>query len=675
MVVDLGLSALLRKPWRFLASVLKSSLIAGSGALFFFACTASRNPAPSPPSEMATRCRTCPPTSLRPASACVAHSRLFAMSNNDMANNGLSVASFDMPNNDMPNNGLSAASLIVNSQLLTELPKQALTPEVFLAPEPSSYAAWLDLLHRDYAPDLVQYIVSCALDPCERVKIPDDDRLARWRERFPDGFPGELGLCSGSYNEWADNRNVPQEKAWSAPRATNPTGATSACLQRVSACVLARVSATETRVPISPRGDGRDGKSLLPKVAVATQYRENHGTPIQSFKRCDEMCLWGDPTRRNCDWEPRYVGQCVRGPDPNTSGRGPDDNTSVRKVHLKLKHASHARIRVVKGIYGGDDTDPPPGAGPVTPPVFSHGQFVEFPTYYGGQMLKETNSGEVEFDCPDNGPLLRPAQSAAWALATAAAEPGTWPSDEVGRQSLRTGYYSVMLGSLTPGIALPSEADVEATTTPILEPSSLSEYDRYPADEEHVFSYREGGFYGTIFEWPPITQECPGKQCSSKQCSSELMLSGQQFACHSAIWTPRNAMLANRLCAGSTSQMPSCFVNIPTSCDLPWNSYPTQASCAPQVSTLAPQMPLHPTEYDTCVGTPSGSSSPLKFPSPFTTYLNHPCDLFASDLECLQFLDARLGVLKRTNAPLSKQPPRRSAGGGGSPPPTPAPVH
>src|SRR5204863_9982539 len=78
------------------------------------------------------------------------------------------------------------------------------------------------------APELLEYVVSCALDPCERVDLPDealaapgDEALATWRRRFPDGLPGQLGLCSASYRANA-GANGPADVSW-ALRDSRPT--------------------------------------------------------------------------------------------------------------------------------------------------------------------------------------------------------------------------------------------------------------------------------------------------------------------------------------------------------------------------------------------------------------------------------------------------------------------
>jgi hypothetical protein len=474
--------------------------------------------------------------------------------------NGLSIGAFDVPHNglatssiDVPHNGLAPPSL-PNRDLLLALAKHVLSATMFSV-DPG---LWRPLLAQPYAPDLVEYIASCALEAGKSIDIP-----AQWaeldavRHRLSCGFTGQLGLCA----------------SWDAQPASPE------CLERVSACVLARVNAVAARVPISMRGEAT---KLLPKVSVQTQFRENHGTPIASFERCDRVCLWGDRVRRNCDWEPRFVGQCVR--DPRAGG----GSEPARQVQLKIAAGARVRVRICKGIYGCDDTAPGAGAGPATAPVFANGRLVEFPTYYGGQMVDQAAAdagATVAFDCPDDGPLVKDAAGGL----------------------LRTGYFSVMLGSLTPGVPLPAGADVALVRgAPTGEP--FATHDAYPAPEAQIFSYREGGFYGSLFSVLPPPSPPPN----------------DKFSCASELWTFPAAQREDRLCAGPTGAVlpGGCFGHDPPGqCDVTSDPGSCQAA-----ATVAPAV------YDACQGTPPA------WKHPYTTYLNHPCDFFATDEECVRFI-------------------------------------
>lgn len=531
------------------------------------------------------QCTTCPPSSLPPDRGCEAP----PSPTPGTLTNGLGIGAFDVPHNglavssiDVPHNGLPPTTL-PNRALLEALAQHALARTMF-ALDPG---LWRPLLGQPLAPDLVEYIASCALDAGQSIDIP-----AQWaeldavRHRLTCGFAGQLGLCGRTYQASPAAQGRPSEPTWG----TQPP--TPGCLERVSACVLARVNAVAARVPISMRGEAT---TLLSKVSVQTQFRENHGTPIQSFERCDRMCLWGDRLRRNCDWEPRFVGQCVR--DPRAGGA----SEPARKVELKIGSSTRARVRICKGIYGCDDTAPGIGAGAATPPVFANGRLVEFPTYYGGQMIDQAAAepgATIAFDCPDDGPLVKDGAGGL----------------------LRTGYFSVMLGTLDPRVLLAASDDVALVRGgPGGEP--FATHDAYPAPELQIFSYREGGFYGSLFSQRPPPDPIPN----------------DKLACASAVWNYDAALAADRLCAGPMGAVlpGGCFGNVPGRCDVASDP----GSCHPATGML-------PEVYDACRGTPSD------WKHPYTTYLNHPCDFFATDEECVPYVNDGKQI------PI-RRPPRR----------------
>jgi len=503
----------------------------------------------------------CPVSSLPPAPACDPDNTARVRGARPL---------LDLPHNSLSPASLTVESLTANGPLLGRLQTTALGP---------GFSGGAGALHKNepHGAELMTYIAACALDPCDAVAIPPrpssqpdraQDRLDEVRATYPDGFHGELGLCGERYN--LETAGSP-ETAWaSAPP-------TAACLQRVSACVLARVNAVDKRVKISLRGDGM---VLVPRVPVETTLRENHGTPIPSFKGCDEQCLWSSPLTRNCDWEPRYVGQCVRG---RLASDQPGSAHGTVTVRLKDAPAgTRARIRVCPGIHGCDDRD----GGPSLPP----------PAYSGAPLiagLELDDQGTVTFPCPRNGPVVDPTGAPL-------------PPEQIGDGDL-TGYYSVMIGAL-PGETLPADLDVE-----LVDPATAT--DAYPADEPHVFTYREGAFYGGLFGEPPRVVDC----------AESTMFAGDQYVCFSKMWSLGAAMAADRFCAGPDAP---CFMNAPAGCDT------TAAGQGVGVPTIS--SPVGGEVYESCAG--NGQT----WQQPYTTYLNHPCDLLDSVTACKGYLDPRL---------------------------------
>lgn len=455
--------------------------------------------------------------------------------------------------NDLWNNALDPSALAQNQPLLNRLAANPLSASLF-AGQPSSLLANL------YARDLLKYIVSCALDPCDSIAFAPPptgfpsaflDPKSNEESTSPIVFRGEIGLCGATYA--SNHHTATANDNWKTPTAPSP-----GCLERVSACVLARVNSVGKRVPFSVRGIGLKTGTRVP---VQSTYREGDGTTIASFEGCDTRCSWAG--NRNCDWEPRYVGQCERGqqvkltftPAAVTSSEAPTPG---------------ARIRICNGINGCDNFDP--GAGTPTPsPIHSTktGVDTQLPTPYGGTILAESTSNEVKFPCPPNGP-------------------------KVG--ALETGYYSVMLSALASGDPPLRPGDDVKLASPT--PSATNSY---YASEQAVFTFLEGAFYGDIFH--------RRRQMETPDRTKETALGGYQHACFSSNWNSAVAAAADRFCAVAGS---GCFVNPPLPCDGP--------SGASQFSLG---------HYKSALG------SARTWRTPYTTFLNHPCDLSRDRASCV----------------------------------------
>lgn len=340
------------------------------------------------------------------------------------------------------------------------------------------------------------------------------------------------------------------------------------CRELVSACVLARVNAVHRKVVLSTRGDGL---TLATAVPVETEYRAP--TPdreIYSFTTCPQVGAGG-----NCGWEARFVGQCTRGLFSDEATATPPSQVTLKVTVHGVATPGLASIRVCKGIYGCDDQ----ASSPAQPPPI-----------YGGERIAE-GGDQVTFPCPLNGPKLGP---------------------------VRTGYYSVMVAP-KPGQQLPTGLDVS-----LVAPNPATATDQYPQDEEHVFTYREGAFFGDIFENPCRDLGTGGDAL----CQPKAMLTGQQYACFSDGWDHAAAVASSRFCAG-----PGCFDNEPARCDMGSDPQPSWASVANATDGIGEVAA-------------SSSSAPIVYAKagawtyPITTYLNHPCDLFPTIADCKALLSA-----------------------------------
>lgn len=170
----------------------------------------------------------------------------------------------------------------------------------------------------------------------------------------------------------------------------------------------------------------------------------------------------------------------------------------------------------------------------------------------------------LTFECPGNGPRVAGA---------------------------RQGYYSVLVKG----------ADVDVTAT----------NGSYPASETQVFTYREGAFFGNIFDTAALARPGAPEPCAT----SGRALGGHEIACFSEIWSDGEAHYTDRWCAGSP-----CFDNTPKPCLFEPRSTTVSASKACEDQSAGPQ-PFYRNGR-------GGADDPASFrwKHPITVYLNHPCD-------------------------------------------------
>ena len=108
------------------------------------------------------------------------------------------------------------------------------------------------------------------------------------------------------------------------------------------------------------------------------------------------------------------------------------------------------------------------------------------------------------------------------------------------------------------------------------------------------------------------------------------MMPGEQYVCFSQVWNKGAAMASDRFCAGPSS---SCFVTPTAGCDPNAMQPPWAMGYQPSgVGTPGPS-PTGAIVYDRCLG-----PNNVPWLAPYTTYLNHPCDLFPSLHACRSYL-------------------------------------
>jgi hypothetical protein len=265
------------------------------------------------------------------------------------------------------------------------------------------------------------------------------------------------------------------------------------------------------------------------------------------------------------------------------------------RVSLHLN--GNGTLRVCKGIYGCD------------------GPRAKHPYYAGFIAEQALEHGEaLTFQCPDSGPKAN----------------GTDHH-----------YFSVMVADLRPKV--PVAGPLHDLKRLDVVPSTCGNNFDYPASEEQVFTYREGGFYGNLFQPAVVTDAGT--------------IAAEEYSCYSDVWGDGLARLAGRACAGPiTGAQPSlgcpadftdslppdageslCFVNPPQGClrhspcvdagHAHVNVCTTEFGATTNYLGCAndPAAATRQASYLECHGFPIGRPA-TTWGYATTVYLNDPCD-------------------------------------------------
>jgi hypothetical protein len=320
------------------------------------------------------------------------------------------------------------------------------------------------------AREFMEYLVGCALDSSQAVP---------WSSLDPNYYGvwnGKLGLCS----EWLFN--APSE----------------ACLNRVSACLLARNNAFGKKVDLSLRGEHEDGGVfILSSAAAPAGFDPSTNQPPSSLSGCDGGSSSPGNAGRNCGWAADFVGSCKPGETVRLGAGGVSPDQCNSGTPLGSNDAGTdggVMVRVCEGISSCDSSS------------------------YRLQAASAGSCGTTEpavsFTCPSSG------------------------------------YFNVMKASrdTSPlaGMTVGVEAIPNAGTT-------------YPVSEQHAYRYREGAFYGNLFK--PEQLEVDVRALDDGGVMIHLADGGpwtgsvpgsvyrEMYVCPDPAWTQEAAYATQRVCA------------------------------------------------------------------------------------------------------------------------------
>ncbi|MFP2963134.1 hypothetical protein ACLEPN_36580 [Myxococcus sp. 1LA] len=391
-------------------------------------------------------------------------------------------------------------------------------------------------LHDANAQRFMEYVVGCALTENQRIFYydprPGSAGVRRWN--------GQAGLCP----MWATN--PPSED----------------CLERVSACVLARNNAEGRRVELSMRGEHRFSASgpniytLDAKTRPATHVPIT-GVAVASFASCG---MGESGAQRDCGWTPDGIGSCAPSSTVWVGAGGPMSCAGPSST-LGSSVNGPAVLRVCEGIAGCDHFD-------------------------------ASNLGEATGTCA--GAPVAPVVAF------------TCPAG---------GYYSVMTApasSTTVGLVANVAAHPALTTA-------------YGLSEQQVYAVREGAFYGNIFIPDELAAEVEvveyqnGKETFYKVEGTEVIVPGsiyrKMFSCFDPGWSAGAAYAANRVCALPTAGA-NCAAHVTGPCFQSLRP-PVPGQCEIQDGPLTPG----DGDYELC-----RDPDDVLWTQSVTTYLHAPCD-------------------------------------------------
>ncbi|WP_434344965.1 hypothetical protein ACN6A1_20960 [Myxococcus virescens] len=397
-------------------------------------------------------------------------------------------------------------------------------------------------LHDPNAQRFMEYLVGCALTVEQEVAYYDP------REPSPGirKWLGQAGLCP----DWADS---PPSRS---------------CLERVSACVLARNNAEGRRVELSMRGEhqfyasGPNIYTLDAKTRPATHVPIT-GNALASFGDC---VLGESGEQRDCGWTPDGIGRCTPSTAVVVGAGGPLSCVGLSPIVGSSVNGPTV-LRVCEGIAGCDHLD-------------------------------ARNLGEATGSC---------AGSPAVPVVSFTCPAG--------------GYYSVMT-------APASSTTVEWLANVEAYPDSAS---TYGLSEQQVYSVREGAFYGNIFLPNELGAEVDvvemgdGDKKRYVVVGADVIVRGsiyrKMFSCYDPAWSSGAAYAANRVCALPSSGS-NCAARVTGPCFTSL-SPPVAGKCEILDGPLTPR----DGDYEAC-----HDDDNVLWKQSVTTYLHAPCDTVAKEM-------------------------------------------
>ena len=447
-----------------------------------------------------------------------------------------------------------AANHAANEALATHSLESLFDPDLTEGSAASALIA--HQLNDPHAQRCMAYLVGCALGPDETLEwlnpsLPPGSQRSQW--------VGSAGLCP----RWLTDAPLPD----------------SACLKRVTACLLARNNGLGRRVDLSMRGEIHEpllslhAPFALDSWTLPLDYLPSTSAPLSSAASCGGAAVGSG---RDCGWTMHSVGWCPAGQTVSVGAGGPTGGPAACGSGAPLGSSSDARmmLRVCRGIAGCDSTD---------------------------------------------GRLVANSQGCAAGSTSPLPSPATDPSVSITCPA-QGGYFTVMTA--------PWSSTASGTAN-----VAVSGGAQAPLSERGVYRVREGAFYGNLFGSAAlredinvtVTLDIKRKRYVVNRPTSPQShpIFNDLYACYDPGWVQGMAYATYRVCAlPGTNQ--DCAATVTGPC---WGANPAVPS---QCKT--PDGPVLTGDGDF-----SDCEDPLgnHWMEPATVFLNGACDLVDSEHRAL----------------------------------------
>ncbi|NBD08836.1 MULTISPECIES: hypothetical protein [Corallococcus] len=435
-----------------------------------------------------------------------------------------------------------AANHTANELLATNSLESLFDPAVMSPSEETAFIA--NQLRDPYAQRFMEYLVGCALGPEQTLHWLNpsksvDTQLSVWK--------GSAGLCP----RWLDQ-----------PPAGGP-----GCLNRVTACLLARNNGLGYRVELSMRGEiydpelGIEEPFTLDTWTTPLDHVPTSRTSLPSAEPCDTATVGAG---RDCGWTMHSVGWCPAGQTISVGAGGPASCPAGTPMGSSV--GARMVMRVCRGIAGCDSTD--------------------------GRLIASSQG------CSANS---------SWPFPSAATDPSVRFSCPA-----QGGYFSVMTAPWNSTMV--GQANVAVTSgVPA------------PLPERSVYRIREGAFYGNLFGRGALRKDVnvtvtqvtkAGRYVINRPKSPQAEpLFNNLYSCYDPGWVHGMAYATYRVCALPGTHE-DCAATVTGPC---WTVDPMEShQCESQDGPLMEG----DGDFEECRD-PANDA----WMEPVTVYLNGACDL------------------------------------------------